>query len=461
MAYTNLGNGTYRDDSGKLFTYGEESSDWGYSEINDPTTGFQAFAPGFSAPDSYEAVSRARNITNDPRLGRVMGTRGDDNEYYAYSRPSYDDNGNLVGGSPRPSYDDNGNLTSGIRPPSYDDNGNVVGAIQPTPASMNYNGGQPLIRYDPDYWTKEMFYGGLDSLEPYRQQGLNNIVKIDGQYYVPKAVYDQSQAAMFPYSNKANESGFDKFMEGLFQNGPIIASAAFLGPAIAGAMGGAGAGLGAGLAEGTAAGLAGAGESIMAGGYGANLAASGAGFGAGATGLSLAELGAGSLLGGGAGSVLAGGAGALGLSAETVAAMQALGYSGAEIASMGGNVLNGFDAMQAAASGAAPFDISKYLPSKESLVKNLIQQGLKLANSDGSSRSAGGLPNYSGSSTSSGGVSGALPSASSLFPDSPTGGANPIKSYLQPTGVSTGAPSQSTMYAGLDPKLVNILSRMG
>ena len=239
----------------------------------------------------------------------------------------------------------------------------------------------------------------------------------------------------------------------------MIASAAFLGPAIFGAMGGAG--VGAGLAEGTAGGLAGAGESIMAGGYGANLAASGAGFGTGATGLSLAELGAGSLLGGGAGSVLAGGAGALGLSAETVAAMQALGYSGAEIASMGGNVLNGFDAMQAAASGAAPFDISKYLPSKESLVKNLIQQGLKLANSDGSSRPTGGLPNYSGSSTSSGGVSGALPSASSLFPDSPTGGANPNRAYLQPTGVSTGAPSQSNMYAGLDPKLVNILSRMG
>lgn len=329
MAYTNLGNGFYRDDAGKLY----QPDDDGYQGVNDPNTGFAAFAPGFAAPDSYGAVSRARDITNDPRLGTVMGTRGDDNEYYAYN-------------------------------------------------------GQRLTRYDPDYWTKKTFYGGLE--EPARQAGLNNIVKIGNQYYVPQAAYDQSQAAMFPYSNKANESGFDKFMEGLFQSGPMIASAAFLGPAIAGAMGGAGAGLGAGLAEGTAAGLAGAGESIMAGGYGANLAASGAGFGAGATGLSLAELGAGSLLGGGAGSVLAGGAGALGLSAETVAAMQALGYSGAQIASMGGNALNGFNATQAlSAGGSAGGSLSvfdKFLngilndPIKAAMSAGQILSGISTAN---------------------------------------------------------------------------------
>ena len=64
--------------------------------------------------------------------------------------------------------------------------------------------------------------------------------------------------------------------------------------------------------------------------------------------LSLGDIGASSLLGGQAGSVLAGGAGALGLSAETVAAMQALGYSGAEIAAMGGSALNGLNAFNAA-----------------------------------------------------------------------------------------------------------------
>ena len=196
--YTDLGDGTFSSDSGKLYRPDEDN----FQGVTDPNTGFQAFAPGFSAPDSYGAVSRARDITNDPRVGKVMGTRGDDNEYQAYN-------------------------------------------------------GHPLIKYDPDYWTKEMFYGGKE--EPYRQAGLNNIVKIGNQYYVPQSVYNQSQKALFPYSRKANESGLDKFMEGLFQNGPMIASAAFLGPAIAGAMGGAG--VGAGLAEGTAGGLAGAGES--------------------------------------------------------------------------------------------------------------------------------------------------------------------------------------------------------
>jgi hypothetical protein len=188
--------------------------------------------------------------------------------------------------------------------------------------------------------------------------------------------------------------------------------------------------------------------------------------------------------------------------------MQALGYSGAEIASMGGNVLNGFDAMQAAGAGlgtaadgtwmedllgppqspappsslmqqlvdaGVPYEYAKYLPSEASLAKTFIQQGLKLFNSDGSSRpQVGGLPNYSGGSTNSGGGSsyggstnsggdsssgGVSGSFGNPFPDAPTSGASPIKAYLQPTGVSTGAPSQSTMYAGLDPKLVNILSQ--
>ena len=123
--------------------------------------------------------------------------------------------------------------------------------------------------------------------------------------------------------------------------------------------------------------------------------------------------------------------------------------------------------MQQLVDAGVPFDLAKYLPSEASLVKTLIQQGLKLANSDGSGSSStarpqvGGLPNYSGGSTNSGGdsSSGVSGSLGNPFPDAPTGGASPIKAYLQPTGVSTGAPSQSNMYAGLDPKLVNILSQ--
>ena len=52
--------------------------------------------------------------------------------------------------------------------------------------------------------------------------------------------------------------------------------------------------------------------------------------------------------------------------------------------------------------------------------------------------------------------SGTLPFASS---EDKTNYPSPVKPYLQPNWLSTGAPSQSTMYAGLDPKLVNILSQ--
>lgn len=113
--------------------------------------------------------------------------------------------------------------------------------------------------------------------------------------------------------------------------------------------------------------------------------------------------------------------------------------------------------VQQLVDAGVPFEIAKYLPSNASLTKTLIQQGIKLANSGGSGSSrpqAGGLPN-SGDGSSSG-VSGSF---SNPFPDAPTSGASPIKSYLTPTGLSTGAPSQSSMYAGLDPKLVNILSQ--
>ena len=72
-------------------------------------------------------------------------------------------------------------------------------------------------------------------------------------------------------------------------------------------------------------------------------------------------------------------------------------------------------------------------------------------------KSTGNLPTKSAPSAS--GISGALPSASSLFPEDNKKYDSPVKAMLQPNWLSTGAPSQSTMYAGLDPKLVNILSQ--
>ena len=223
-----------------------------------------------------------------------------------------------------------------------------------------------------------------------------------------------------PYQHK------DSWFEKLMSNGPMIAAAAFLGPAIMGAMGGAGVGAAAsadaiGLAQmGQAAGLTGSAlsEFVASGGTLGSTAGAVAGSmpqsywsmladssGAGApsaaartmdglgtissTGnLSLGDIGASSLLGGQAGSVVAGGAGALGLSAETVAAMQALGYSGAEIASMGGNVLNGFTATQAlSAGGSAPLSVfDKFLngildnPIKSAMSAGQILSGISTAN---------------------------------------------------------------------------------
>ena len=77
--------------------------------------------------------------------------------------------------------------------------------------------------------------------------------------------------------------------------------------------------------------------------------------------------------------------------------------------------------------------------------------------STGVTSTGGNLPTKSAPSTS--GISGALPSASSLFPEDNKKYDSPVKAMLQPNWLSTGAPSQSTMYAGLDPKLVNILSQ--
>ena len=78
--------------------------------------------------------------------------------------------------------------------------------------------------------------------------------------------------------------------------------------------------------------------------------------------------------------------------------------------------------------------------------------------STGGTSTGGNLPTAK-SAPSTSGISGALPSASSLFPEDNKKYDSPVKAMLQPNWLSTGAPSQSTMYAGLDPKLVNILSQ--
>ena len=78
--------------------------------------------------------------------------------------------------------------------------------------------------------------------------------------------------------------------------------------------------------------------------------------------------------------------------------------------------------------------------------------------STGGTSTGGNLPTAK-STPSTSGISGALPSASSLFPEDNKKYDSPVKAMLQPNWLSTGAPSQSTMYAGLDPKLVNILSQ--
>jgi hypothetical protein len=85
--------------------------------------------------------------------------------------------------------------------------------------------------------------------------------------------------------------------------------------------------------------------------------------------------------------------------------------------------------------------------------------GTSTSGTSTSGTSTGGNLPTAKSAPSTSGISGALPSASSLFPEDNKKYDSPVKAMLQPNWLSTGAPSQSTMYAGLDPKLVNILSQ--
>jgi hypothetical protein len=57
------------------------------------------------------------------------------------------------------------------------------------------------------------------------------------------------------------------------------------------------------------------------------------------------------------------------------------------------------------------------------------------------------------------GVAGTLPDVNKLLAEDSTKYASPVKPYLQPNLITTGSPSQSSLWTGLDPKLVNILSR--
>ena len=69
----------------------------------------------------------------------------------------------------------------------------------------------------------------------------------------------------------------------------------------------------------------------------------------------------------------------------------------------------------------------------------------------------GGLPTTT--TPAAAGVAGTLPDVNKLLAEDSTKYASPVKPYLQPNWITTGSPSQSSLWTGLDPKLVNILSR--
>lgn len=72
----------------------------------------------------------------------------------------------------------------------------------------------------------------------------------------------------------------------------------------------------------------------------------------------------------------------------------------------------------------------------------------------------GGLPTTTTTTpAAAAGVAGTLPDVNRLLADDSTKYPSPIKPYLQPNWITTGSPSQSSLWTGLDPKLVNILSR--
>lgn len=370
----------------------------------------------------------------------------EDNDYSNFA--SYDDNGNVVGGSndnggnstPAPMagwYDDlwgsyNNFVdrrydyrTDPSKLPKFDD---FVGAQQKAhadhfgvPLNRPWNADVDIARAK----TETIDAPFLAAVEEYNSLYGTNY-QVD-----PAFLGANSRSGVNPYMDSQpmrnrNESGFFKQgpgrallaaaaiaaggwgLAGLAEGAGAMASADAIGLAQMGqAAGLTGSALSEFVASGgtlgsTAAGVGGAVAGSMPNSYWSMLAdSSGAGAPSAAAGtmnglgtvsstgnLSLGNIGAGSLLGGQAGSVVAGGAGALGLSAETVAAMQALGYSGAEIASMGGNVLNGFTATQAlSAGGSAPLSVfDKFLngildnPIRSALSAGQILSGISTAN---------------------------------------------------------------------------------
>lgn len=97
------------------------------------------------------------------------------------------------------------------------------------------------------------------------------------------------------------------------------------------------------------------------------------------------------------------------------------------------------------------------VPTGETSTAGTPTGGTSTGGTSTGGKSTGNLPTNSAPSAS--GISGSLPSASSLFPEDKTNYPSPVKPYLQPNWLSTGAYSPTSMYAGLDPKLVNILSQ--
>ena len=90
--------------------------------------------------------------------------------------------------------------------------------------------------------------------------------------------------------------------------------------------------------------------------------------------------------------------------------------------------------------------------------KALINAGLKILASSGGG-SGGGGSGGGGGGGDSGGGSNPLSDIGNLFAGDKTNYGSPLKAYVQPNFISTGTPQQSSLYEGLDPKLVSILSR--
>src|SRR3990167_3538909 len=107
------------------------------------------------------------------------------------------------------------------------------------PGGLREINGRQYTRFDPSYWTPEMFYGNKAMLDPYLQAIQNQKIEDNQGTWIPAELYAQSQTQMYPFSREAHPSWASNFSEAIGKGSVPFWPAAMGGAAAAGAGGGA------------------------------------------------------------------------------------------------------------------------------------------------------------------------------------------------------------------------------